>query len=374
MPSIKPILSITNSQRRRLLERIVLRTEGQPPRISGSAMQRGEEGMLPSLEGGVPIGETLPAAPGFPLPPYLRGAERSIRGGGGDIERYAGTNYRSPEQSMIDSIRAQSMGSAQTELPLTSSKYTAGPTTRQDKWKASQLMRGQAWPMPTAAKAPGGGAVTLSKGGGAGQAPSPVDQVMRTQPETERLMGRLNVKGGGVDTGKPAFRDYPLIEAKMRYRQHPELYAPGGVPSPVKTLSAELPRSLNELTGRGAGKYERLKFKSVETSLERKARTTLPHAAKKEASLDEIITTAEKLEEYWKFIGGKRGKAGKAWEMLRQGSSGRHKVKDTKDYFIRSGLRWRDDPEKFTKQWPREARILEGLWGEIEKAVVGGVK
>jgi len=210
---------------------------------------------------------------------------------------------------------------------------------------------------------------------------SAVDEVMATQPPRELIMSRLRQQKEGVPFTEPTLieRDYPFIEAKMRYLKNPATEAnPGGyipvnaVTRGYKRLRGVVPGSAEDVTGKAKKglSYEKVRFKSVESQFEQKARRAAqePEAMGK-ASLPEIISTATLLERMWQLMGGKRSVSGHFWESLRKGSPGKTQVKDTKDYFIRSGLRWREDPVKFARQWPREAKLLTGIWDELSKGV-----
>lgn len=312
MPNIKPILTLTKSQWKRLLERIVSREQGAPS-IARDAMQRPMQRV---------------AGPSFNFPGEMGTPRSDLRTG----------------PPLPDQIR----GGIGTPPPM--------PFVRPDPTTAG---------MPTSFQRPGG--------------PSPVDQVMQNQPPRQQVLGRLMQQKEGIPFSEPTpvSRDYPLLEARLRYMQNPRSdvnpggYAPGGVPPPMRQLRTVEPGSLNDLTGKGVS-YEGVKFGRVESAFERKARLVAPEETT--ASLPEILSTATALERMWQLMGGKRSVAGKMWNMLREGSPGRNKVVDTKDYFIRSGLRWREDPVKFSRQWPREAKLMNEIWQQLEQEVgpVGG--
>ena len=215
--------------------------------------------------------------------------------------------------------------------------------------------------------------------------PSVVDEVMASQAPRAQVMSRLSRQREGVPFSEPAMetRDYPYAEARMKYVKDPwSEENPGGFkPVSSSTPAVKRLRTVPEGSPHDSGgglDYSEIKYKSVETPFERKARKLAEEPRIREKgvetpSLPEIISTATMLERMWQLMGGKRGVAGHTWNQLRLSSRGKTKPVDTKEYFIRSGLRWREDPEKFSKVWPREAKILTGIWDEMS-AKAGGVK
>jgi len=386
----KPIVKLTSGQWKSLLERVVAREQGIPQRLA----QRGEGELLNAPKGMIPVGGGPPEVDflfGKAPPRYLAGEASSYRGlspelgfqSPGPLESLAGIAHKDPAQAMVDNIRAQALKvgpgelGVQTELPL----LIPRDLSLQGQWREG-LRAGspRAWPAPSVVQSPRGAALQATLGGEGQRArmPSAIDQIMAQSPESERLMGRLRLLSEEArDTPGGAFRDFPLDEARALYKERPDLYAPGGVPKPVKRLSVapltpeEIgPGALKDITSPRIN-YETLKYRGVETPFEQKARSEASKTIGAPADIKEVLSTAELLERMWKFMGGKRSVSGHMWEMLKKGSSGKARLIDTREYFIRSGLRWREDPSKFAKQWPREAKLLNEIWGELEKEVGG---
>ncbi len=316
---VTPLLKITEAQYKRLLERMVLREEGKAPLIAGEALQRpGFTTQGPLSRGAIPVGGPPPlAGPGAPSP-FMRANEQGM-----PQFTPMGTGMRIPTQ-------------------------------------VSQLE------------------------------PSPIDDVMASAPPRELIMARLQRQKEGVPFSEPAMetKDYPYFEARRKYvtnpwsEENPGGYKPVGVPGSsvkrLRTVPEGVTSGKNQDMGGGLN-YSLTKFKSVETPFERKARKIAEEPVIREKgvptpSLPEILSTATLLERMWQLMGGKRTETGKIWNKLREQSPGRNKVVDTKDYFIRCGLRWREDPEKFARQWPREARLFAGMWDELSPKAQAGEK
>lgn len=107
----------------------------------------------------------------------------------------------------------------------------------------------------------------------------------------------------------------------------------------------------------------------AQAQLDARAKRAIEKAQKysPQTSLEEMTKNNIFLENLWKQIGGKRGYAGREWERFRSTSRGKSKVADSKDYFIRVGLKWMADPEAAAKIYPREARALEELWKIVQQ-------
>lgn len=226
-------------------------------------------------------------------------------------------------------------------------------------------------------------------------APTP-GEMMKLQPPETRYYGRLYEPAEDAGSGLPAQpRDYPLPEAIIRYiRGEGRLKAETGAIPPVDVLDT------------GKGRYERRLFKQVKAPGERvkkagdyveeerqaelraesKAREKVTAGRKKAVQksvekvsktthvTDDDLATAMMFDQIWKnLVKGKRTTTGRFWEALRSQARGR-KVEDARDYFIRSGLRWSDDPERFAKRNKREAKSLEELYNMFMDMVGGGGK
>ena len=213
--------------------------------------------------------------------------------------------------------------------------------------------------------------------------PAPIDEVMASEPPRSVVMARLARQKEGIPFTEPSLieKDYPYFEARRKYVMDPYSeenlggYKPVNVASPkvkhLRTVPEGVTRGKNQDMGGGLN-YSELRYKSVETPFERKVRKEAKAEPEIKASLEEIIHTGRTLENMWLLLGGKRSASGHTWNLLRQSSPGRNKVVDTKDYFIRSGLRWREDPVKFARQWPREAKLLNSIWDELSQSAEAG--
>ena len=209
-----------------------------------------------------------------------------------------------------------------------------------------------------------------------------IDSVMGQAPAVEKNYGRLYepIQSGQEMIGKQP-RDYQLPEAMGRYmnRGNEPLTAHKGPIPPADVLS----------TQGGKVSYERRNFVDVPTeSVHRseaaavdvgadlKKRKVLTQAEKSAGKVEgtgtgampaeKLVKKAMILDSMWKFIGGGRSTTGRLWKQYSKTAKGRRKVQDPRDYFIRSGLRWMDDPEKYSKTAGRESRSLDTIWKEFQ--------
>lgn len=245
------------------------------------------------------------------------------------------------------------------------------------------------------------------------------DRVMNTEPQSQEIMAQLFRNKPGVpimdavpETEVAAF---PWAEAKMKYIDRPYSHQDPYGWQPVKSTAPpaqrlrEVPPGSSQDTSGGMGMaYSEMRFQPVVSGLTKRAaqarqshlqdlrrtramgkldrarkqlgsevgdltRPALPAPesvmqSQQEAlpSIDEINATTALLEMYWKEMGGGRSVSGRYWANLAKGSRTKYKP-DTFDYFIRSGLKFRDDPEKFTKRYPREGKLMTEIWNDIEQ-------
>lgn len=384
-----PILKLTASQYKRLLERIILREEGRAPAISREAMSRPNIiGNIRPSEGGIPVGGLPPAAPGFPLPEYLKGAltkDLPLPSSGspadvlrvgepGVVRARAGIDWRDPDLAIAQQIKAGEHIPPGGQLPLD----LVTPNRVRKQFSLNEEASGLSWPWPKP-PVPGKG-VAHPPVADVEQLPSTIDEVMASEPPRELIMARLARQQEGVPFSEPAMiaQDYPYFEARRKYikdpwsETNPGGYKPVGIPKGVKHLRT-VPEGSPEDMGGGIS-YTAKKYRTVETPFERRARQEAgANATAKTPSLSEVLTTAGTLERMWTFMGGKRSISGKIWNRLREQGPGRNKVKDTRDYFIRCGLKWREDPAKFSRQYPRETKLLNQIWDELNPKVEAGV-
>jgi len=264
-----------------------------------------------------------------------------------------------------------------------------GATGMAPELTTQSISGGQSVRLPTSRMLSGRTAMTASEG-----MPAEAAAVMGREPPTQRVFGR--VYGPEVGAGKDAFKqpmDYPWFEAMGKYMAPgSELTAETGHIPPADILSFG-PKT--KAAPKGVS-YERRIFRPVKEPGERAKRLTTE--AKKEevgealevkrkmrkvggplkkveklkvseTPTEERLNQAVLLDQLWKSIGGKRTLLGRAWEMYRQGGRGRYKVDDARDYFIRVGLRYFENPEQAAKIYPREVRALKTILGEFAQDV-----
>lgn len=77
----------------------------------------------------------------------------------------------------------------------------------------------------------------------------------------------------------------------------------------------------------------------------------------------ELAAYAMLADQLWKDMGGTKSMGGKLWDMYAEdaGYSG-----TAKDYFVSSFLKWKRDPQGFSKKSPREANLWQALSAELD--------
>jgi len=201
-----------------------------------------------------------------------------------------------------------------------------------------------------------------------------VDSVMGQAPMEGQAYGRLMepVMSGGQQIGKQP-REYPFPEAVEKYmgrgnkRIEPDMYkAPdadvlsmqGGKPSYERRSYSQVPKE----------SIQRSEAAAVDVEADLTKRKVMTQAEKSAQKVDKmpsekLVKKAMVLDAMWKFVKG-TSITGRLWKKYSQSAKGRYKVKSPRDYFIRSGLRWMEDPEKFAKLNKREAKSLDVIWKE----------
>lgn len=72
-------------------------------------------------------------------------------------------------------------------------------------------------------------------------------------------------------------------------------------------------------------------------------------------------------DQLWKDGGGSKSVGAEVWRsLMKKGTDGRH-LETPRDYFISSFIKWTNDPVKFKKTKPTEARLLESLMTAFEE-------
>lgn len=480
MPTLKPILKLTDAQWERLLERMISRGEGKAPVMAGQApgmpgvMTRPQiTSPLADASSGVPVGGIPEPTPGLPLLEGMRGAE-SIRSGFGaqtPFQQRAGIDFRNPDPLISSQIRAgetltplsgirpsnpsfmpemptprapfpPAVGEPvgrfpapmpnQLALPFPRPQLAPSPLTEMEiplhgqmanrqfvgrtsgralsplpergqtsaesqaslnltprekalrhAMKGKEFMGWRSWAAPS--RMPEGGAA--HPGGRSTRSyASPVDDIMAEEPPEELILSRLTRQRHKSDPGDVEILDLPYFEAREQYRKLPyspenELgWKPVNIHNPRYKHIRTVPEGSPEDMGGGLN-YRSVRFRPVESNFERRARklqeersdpmriTSKGEVRPEEASIEEVIDTGRILERLWQINGGKRGVNGQVWKRLQAGSKGRNRESDVRDYFIRSGLRWRENPELFARQFPREANILKEMWRVMEQTL-----
>jgi len=250
------------------------------------------------------------------------------------------------------------------------------------------------------------------------------NRIMKTEPPVEQAMGRLEqvIPTGGVGRqvspgrflGETTSRieNLPIEEARARYFASPESYrAPGlfGEPS-AKVLEQFKPGPETGAFARDLA-YTRQKFQPIIPPSTRSAAGVLRGEAEEEAvstglrrfgltaedvrpempikqflrsrgvsvreeapAIAEVLQTAMLADSLWKSFGGGRSAEGHLWEAYRSSSNLKHKFAASRDYFISSFSRWRQDPGQFAKKYPREAKLLKKIWDAFQEGLPEGVE
>ena len=247
--------------------------------------------------------------------------------------------------------------------------------------------------------------------------PKAAGELMKYEPPVTREMGTLARDIPiGVGEAVRGFERLPIEEARAKYFASPESYVtPSAVEPSVKEMAAlpppGSPLGASEMAKRIA--YERLNFEPIIPSGTRQAVGVIRKeagAAEKEALIKragltledirpgvrpeqvlaekgiqtgvevppvaQVVQTALIGDSLWKEIGGAKSIAGKRWRELLDSSRGAVKshFKTGRDYFISSYYRWKQDPLKFRKNYPREAKLLEQAQKIFEESIGPGVE
>jgi hypothetical protein len=211
---------------------------------------------------------------------------------------------------------------------------------------------------------------------------SPLDQAMKETPASSMTYGRLGIsQGEGMGT---QMQNYPWPEAKMRYIQNPESFTLPEVPPKTNRLHFG---NVSEQVPEGAFSEE-MKFRPVFTEGERKAAKAmaedtvaspgalegLPPRAKtfSEIKQGDLLENAVTADAMWKFMGGGRSAFGRMWQMYNDSAPSKFKSSEAKDFFVKTFLRYRTNPENALKTQPREAKALHTLYTEFESSLTKG--
>jgi hypothetical protein len=207
--------------------------------------------------------------------------------------------------------------------------------------------------------------------------------------------------------GQTKVERYPIAEARAKYFAEPERYEPQGYGPPADIVEAPAVAPSFPLPAGGAepDMATQIAMKRVQQvpiippgvssarSIAKKEMVDLnpdvippqvtPKTALEEAGVDTGKEVAEPAigkitqigliaDQLWREMGGMKSTAGQMWEMYRKASRQAPHIKTGRDYFIRSFVRFHEDPAKFKKSYPREAKILKRVWKEYLESVGGG--
>lgn len=246
----------------------------------------------------------------------------------------------------------------------------------------------------------------LTRSAGRGMEAQGPRQLMQFRPPNERLYGRLQgVKEFGGGESVKTFEDLPYGEAMSKYVKNRGLTTPATTPPTADVLTTNPPRyerrifkplqRQGETVRRAVDMTEqeravaqnrsrkirnRLRMiKGVEKSVNRftKSRTAVSgarSAALEGGELDTVIQQAGLLDIAWRHLVKGTSVTGRMWNNYRLQAPMGRKVENTKDYFISTGLKWLEDPQRTTKRFPRESKSLATIWQQLmdEMGGLGG--
>jgi hypothetical protein len=198
--------------------------------------------------------------------------------------------------------------------------------------------------------------------------PAPIDQLIQNVEPVDRTMGRLyrpNPRGEGSEI--PV--DYPWAEARIKALRDSNLIPENRPNMPpttrLRNVSAESPENIAGSDYTKGLAYERLHWKPIESRTQEVNRAIVQQVLEESGipvNKEQASDIATVFNAIWKQHGGMRSGEGKYWEALR--STSRHKDvhPDARSYFIRSATMWKEHPDTFSRQFPREASRLSDMW------------
>jgi hypothetical protein len=197
---------------------------------------------------------------------------------------------------------------------------------------------------------------------------SPIDELTQAVEPIDKTMGRLYRPSEVPGVNKPL--DYPWAEARLRSIQDSTLIPENNPRMPpttrLRTVNPMSPENLANPNEFAKGlAYERLNWKPIESQGEKVSRAFVAQAMEEagvKAAPEQIADTASIFSDLWKSKGGMRSEHGKHWEQLRSTSRLKESIPDAKSYFLKSATHWKESPETFSRQFPREAKRLSESW------------
>lgn len=208
--------------------------------------------------------------------------------------------------------------------------------------------------------------------------------VFRREPPAEAMYGRLRDAESkraaeeavrvGAPTVKLRGKTLPLEEARAAYLAEPEKYIPMKAGPPAKRLkiSGVEPGAPEEIYP-GLG-FETMKFGSVvappvEKAIKEEAGAALgPAAAQAKAAYEGDVI--------WKTVvrgPGPRSMASDVWKRLFEGSRYKRKYSNPREYFIAQYMRWKEAPNTFKKNYPRENNFINSFYPHIKDVIEKGI-
>ena len=83
--------------------------------------------------------------------------------------------------------------------------------------------------------------------------------------------------------------------------------------------------------------------------------------------VEQQVQSALIADQLWKDGGGSDSLGGSVWEDLKDKRG--NDLESARDYFIRCFVRWSNDPEKFSRNYPDESRLMQQLNDAFEAYV-----
>ncbi len=199
------------------------------------------------------------------------------------------------------------------------------------------------------------------------------------EPPEERLLGRLiryrdlegkllSPREEGVGKLARAWRkgdirretiEMPLSEARQEFFARPEEYVPYQQATSAKVLR-ETP---------GGPSYAKERVSPI---LPPSFMKTMKTFRVEGAPFKRIVEDALEAELLWNQVELTMGRP--LWRELfktymKRATSKKTGYRTPKDYFVGQFKRWKQDPKKFTKSFPREGRLFQTYWSELLERV-----
>lgn len=253
---------------------------------------------------------------------------------------------------------------------------------------------------------PGSGNYKVKSGGLPEQYGDEARQLMdEAAPATRRIYSRLNMRrhlnstpGAGPDDYVNVPKDLPYGEALETLARDPKRYSAeryrmptGNVMSfgdqpgfekrmyrPVGDVVERAKKAADEVAmelkkeGKTASEESKLRKMAGQVNPSAKGNSAASNiqAVTKQSPEDahvDLIRQGVALDQIWKyFVKGLKTTTGKYWKAMQGRRGGRVSNIHTRDYFIRQGLRYLENPKSFATKYPDQAQSLKALWGQYE--------